>query len=136
MVAKSVPLVASAYPPEGFRLMSDADAVRAWISSFRGAIAAAEYAEEMLEAGYDSLENMIFTKDELQESVASLNDKPGHASRIARDAAKMVMEIGSVGPESALEDIEGSGLGLDLSDAVKMAGEAPPSPQGWVGSHQ
>ena len=48
MVAKSAPLVASAYPPEGFRLMSDADAVRAWISSFRGAIAAAEYAEEML----------------------------------------------------------------------------------------
>ena len=133
MVAKSVPLVASAYPPEGFRLMSDADAVRAWISSFRGAIAAAEYAEEMLEAGYDSLENMIFTKDELQESVASLNDKPGHASRIARDAAKMVMEIGSVGPEAALDDIEGSDLGLDLSDAVKMAGEAPPFPTGAGG---
>ena len=37
----------------------------------RGAIAAAEYADEMIEAGYDSLDNMIFTKDELQESVAS-----------------------------------------------------------------
>ena len=81
MVASSSPLVASAYPPEGYRLMSDADAVRAWLASFRGAIAAANYADEMIEAGYDSLDNMIFSKDELQESVASLNDKPGHASR-------------------------------------------------------
>ena len=59
--------------------MSDADAVRAWLASFRGAIAAADYADEMIEAGYDSLDNMIFSKDELQESVASLNDKPSHA---------------------------------------------------------
>ena len=44
MVASSVPLVASAYPPEGFRLMSDADAVRAWLASFRGTIATADYA--------------------------------------------------------------------------------------------
>ena len=106
MVASSSPLVASAYPPEGYRLMSDADAVRAWLASFRGAIAAANYADEMIEAGYDSLDNMIFTKDELQESVESLSDKPGHAGRIARDAAKMVAEMGSVGPESPPEDIE------------------------------
>ena len=66
MVAKSSPLVASAYPPEGYRLMSDADAVRAWLASFRGAIAAANYADEMIEAGYDSLDNMIFSKDEQQ----------------------------------------------------------------------
>ena len=85
--------------------MSDADAVRAWLTSFRGAIAAADYADEMIEAGYDSLDNMIFTKDELQESVASFNDKPSHAGRIARDAAKMVAEMGSVGPESPPEDI-------------------------------
>ena len=111
MVAKSVPLVASAYPPEGFRLMSDSDAVRAWLSSFRGAIATADYATDMIDAGYDSLENMIFTKDELQDAVESLSDKPGHAGRIARDAAKMVQEIGSVGPEPTLDDIEGSDLG-------------------------
>ena len=47
--------------------MSDADAVRAWLSSFRGAIATADYATDMVDAGYDSLENMIFTKDELQD---------------------------------------------------------------------
>ena len=128
MVASSSPLVASAYPPEGYRLMSDSDAVRAWLASFRGAIAAADYADEMIEAGYDSLDNMIFTKDELQESVASLNDKPGHASRIARDAAKMVAEMGSVGPESPPEDIEGTDLGLGLADRIKMAGDAPPFP--------
>ena len=133
MVASSVPLVASAYPPEGFRLMSDSDAVRAWLASFRGTIATADYATGMIDAGYDSLENMIFTKDELQDAVASLSDKPGHAGRIARDAAKMVQEIGSVGPEATLDDIEGSDLGLDLSDAVKMAGEAPPFPTGVGG---
>ena len=113
--------------------MSDADAVHTWLVSFRGTIATADYANDMIDAGYDSLENMIFTKDELQEAVESLNDKPGHAGRIARDAAKMVQEIGSVGPEATLEDIEGSDLGLDLSDAVKMAGEAPPFPTGAGG---
>ena len=51
MVASSVPLVASAYPPEGFRLMSDEDAVRAWLASFRGAIATADYATENLNIG-------------------------------------------------------------------------------------
>ena len=135
MVATSSPLVASAYPPEGYRLMSDADAVRAWLASFRGAIAAADYADEMIEAGYDSLDNMIFTKDELQDSVASLGDKPGHAGRIARDAAKMVAEMGSVGPESPPEDIEGTDLGLGLADRIKMAGDAPPFPTG-VGGKQ
>ena len=89
----------------------------------------------MIEAGYDSLDNMIFTKDELQESVASLNDKPGHAGRIARDAAKMVAEMGSVGPESPPEDIEGTDLGLGLADRIKMAGDAPPFPTG-VGGKQ
>ena len=133
MVASSVPLVASAYPPKGFRLMSDEDAVRAWLASFRGTIATADYATGMIDAGYDSLENMIFTKEELQDAVESLSDKPGHAGRIARDAAKMVQEIGSVGPEATLDDIEGSDLGLDLSDAVKMAGEAPPFPTGVGG---
>ena len=139
MVAKISPLVASAYPPEGYRLMSDDDAVRAWLASFRGAIAEANYADEMIEAGYDSLDNMIFTKDELQEAVASLSDKPGHAGRIARDAVKMVEEMGSVGLESGLEtapeDIEGTDLGLKMSDRVQMAGEAPPFPTG-VGGKQ
>ena len=135
MVASGSPLVASAYPPEGYRQMSDDDAVRAWLASFRGAIAAANYADEMIEAGYDSLDNMIFTKDELQEAVASLGDKPGHAGRIARDAVKMVEEMGSVGLESPPEDIEGTDLGLKLSDRVQMAGEAPPFPTG-VGGKQ
>ena len=135
MVAPGSPLVASAYPPEGYRLMSDDDAVRAWLASFRGAIAAADYADEMIEAGYDSLDNMIFTKDELQEAVASLGDKPGHAGRIARDAVKMVEEMGSVGLESTPEDVEGTDLGLKMSDRVQMAGEAPPFPTG-VGGKQ
>ena len=133
MVASGSPLVASAYPPEGYRQMSDDDAVRAWLASFRGAIAAANYADEVIEAGYDSLDNMIFTKDELQEAVASLGDKPGHAGRIARDAVKMVEEMGSVGLESTPEDIEGTDLGLKMSDRVQMAGEAPPFPTGMGG---
>ena len=41
--------------------MTDHDAVRAWIASFGGAITAADYADEMIDAGYDSLDNMIFT---------------------------------------------------------------------------
>ena len=104
MVASGSPLVASAYPPEGYRQMSDDDAVRAWLASFRGAIAAADYADEMIEAGYDSLDNMIFTKDELQDAVASLSNKLGHAGRIAHDAVKMVKEMGSVGPDSPPKD--------------------------------
>ena len=135
MVASSSPLVASAYPPEGFRLMSDTDAVRAWLASFRGAIAEAGYADEMIEAGYDSLDNMMFTKDELQDAVASLGDKPGHAGRIARDAVKMVAEMGSVGPESPPEDVVGTDMGLGLADRIKMAGDAPPFPAG-VGGKQ
>ena len=59
MVASSVPLVASAYPPEGFRLMSDADAMHTWLALFRGAIATRDYANDMIDAGYDGLENMI-----------------------------------------------------------------------------
>ena len=68
----------------------------------------------MIEAGYDSLDNMIFTKDELQDSVASLSDKPGHAGRIARDAAKMVAEMGSVGPESPPRGYRGDRLGVRI----------------------
>ena len=47
MVAQSNPLVASAYPPEGYRQMTDHDAVRAWIASFGGTITAADYADEI-----------------------------------------------------------------------------------------
>ena len=68
MVASSVPLVASAYPPEGFRLMSDADAVCAWLASFRGTIATADYATEMIDAGY---KQMAFLVDKVHESMKS-----------------------------------------------------------------
>ena len=135
MMAKSNPLVASAYPPEGYRQMTDHDAVRAWLASFGGTIASADYADEMMDAGYDTLDNMIFTKDELMDACAKLSDKPGHAGCIARDAAKMIEEIGSVGPEPPQTELEGTGLGLGLPDAVKVAGDAPPFPSG-VGGKQ
>ena len=133
MVAQSNPLVASAYPPEGYRKMTDHDAVRAWIASFGGAITAADYADEMIDAGYDSLDNMIFTKDELMDACEKLSDKPGHAGRIARDAVKMIEEIGSVGPDLPSTEVEGTGLGLGLPDSVKLAGQAPAFPSGVGG---
>ena len=71
MVAERLALTSSASPPEGFTTMSDADAVRAWLISFGGAIATANYADEMIEAGYDSLDNMIFDADLLQGIYAS-----------------------------------------------------------------
>ena len=63
--------------------MTDHDAVRAWIASFGGAITAADYADEMIDAGYDSLDNMIFTKDELMDACEKLSDKLAcrHAAR-------------------------------------------------------
>ena len=119
MVAKSTPLVASAYPPEGYRQMTDHDAVCAWIASFGGAITAADYADEMIDAGYDSSDNMIFTKDELMDACEKLSDKPGHAGRIARDVVKMIEEIGSVGPDLPSTEVEGTGLGLGLPDSCR-----------------
>ena len=133
MVAKSTPLVASAYPPEGYRQMTDHDAVRAWIASFGGAISAADYADEMIDAGYDSLDNMIFTKDELMDACEKLSDKPGHAGCITHNAVKMIEEIGSVGPDLPSTELEDTGLGLGLPDSVKLAGQAPAFPSGVGG---
>ena len=61
----------SAYPPEGHTSMEDSVAVKAWLDSFGGAIAEADYSAAFIEAGYDSLDNMIFDADLLQGIYAS-----------------------------------------------------------------
>ena len=91
MAAKSTPLVASAHPPEGYsysyRQMTDHDAVRAWIASFGGTISAADYADEMIDAGYGTLDNMIFTKDELMDAIRSTPLRSSGCSRAAMPLA-------------------------------------------------
>ena len=114
---------------------SDADAVRAWLTSFGGAIATANYADEMIEAGYDSLDNMIFSADTLQDQCPSV--KPGHAARIARDAVQMMQGIGSItGGDTPTESppTVGASIALGAADAMKIAGASPPFPSG-AGKH-
>ena len=48
----------------------------------------------MIEAGYDCLENMVFSADDLMDSVEDM--KQGHANRISRDAAAMLEDMGNV----------------------------------------
>ena len=84
----------SSRPPVGYDTMSDDVAVDLWLKSFKGSIAEAGYADVMMAAGYDCLDNMIFTVQDLMTNVQGM--KPGHANRIARDAAVMLENTGSV----------------------------------------
>ena len=131
MVAESVgALIRSSSPPEGYELMSNDDAVKAWLSSFGGAIASADYADDMIAAGYDSLDNMVFNAAELREAVNRM--LPGHAARIARDASSMQSSM--IGMTAKMTHRELSSPNRDnnipISDAMKLAGQAPSFPAG------
>ena len=69
--------------------------VRAWLALFGGQIATADYADEMIAQGWDSLENMIFSADDLMDAMPD-SMKQGHANRIARDAVVMLENIGDL----------------------------------------
>ena len=94
MVAENV-LIVSASPLAGYESMTEEVAVRAWLSSFGGIIAQAEYHTILADAAFDSLDNMIFTHTQLLTAVGEENMKVGHAMRIARDAAQMIRALGS-----------------------------------------
>ena len=128
MVAKSV-LTASASPPAGYETMTDEVAVREWLASFGGAIAQADYYKVLVDAGFDSLGNMIFTSDQLLDSIEGDKMKPGHALRIARDAEQMVQAMGHIGTTVPSEPDQ-SGAALSGVDARKIAGNPPTFPPG------
>ena len=128
MVAKSI-LTPSASPPAGYETMTDEAAVREWLASFGGAIAQADYYDVFIEAGFDSLENMIFTADQLMDSIEGDKMKMGHALRIARDAEQMVQEIGSIGTK-ADPTVDKPEARLAGADSKKVAGTPPDFPPG------
>ena len=72
----------SSRPPVGYDTMPNDQQVRKWLDSFKGPIADADYADSVIEAGYDCLENMVFSSDDLMASIDDI--KQGHANRIAR----------------------------------------------------
>ena len=84
----------SSRPPIGYDTMPSDQQVHKWLDSFKGPIADAGYAESMIEAGYDCLENMVFSAEDLMASVDDM--KKGHANRIARDAVAMLETMGNV----------------------------------------
>ena len=59
MVAPPKPATASTRPPIGYDTMDGENQVRAWLTLFGEKIAAADYADEMIAQGWDSLANMI-----------------------------------------------------------------------------
>ena len=69
--------------------------VRAWLDLFGEKISNADYADGMIENGWDSLANMIFTATDLMDAMPDTM-KMGHANRIARDAAVMLENIGDL----------------------------------------
>ena len=121
----------SSRPPVGYDTMSDDVAVDLWLKSFKGSIAEAGYADVMMAAGYDCLDNMIFTVQDLMINVQGM--KPGHANRIARDAAVMLENIGSV---SDVVEIVASPTPVTSTyvgaDSLKIAGPIPAAPTGFI----
>ena len=105
--------------------------VRAWLALFGGQIATADYADEMIAQGWDSLENMIFSADDLMDAMPD-SMKQGHANRIARDAVVMLENIGDlvvqVGSPAALPSASAGVVGVD---SMKLAGAIPPAPSAW-----
>ena len=69
--------------------------LRRWLDLFREKIASANYADEMIAQGWDSLDNMIFSADDLMDAMPD-SMKQGHANRIARDAEVMLENIGDL----------------------------------------
>ena len=80
MVAPPKPAAASTRPPIGYDTMDGDSQVRAWLALFGGQIATADYADEMIAQGWDSLDNMIFSADDLMDAMPD-SMKQGHANR-------------------------------------------------------
>ena len=89
MVAPPKPATASTRPPIGYDTMDGEQQVRAWLDLFGEKISNADYADGMIENGWDSLANMIFTATDLMDAMPDTM-KMGHANRIARDAEVML----------------------------------------------
>ena len=132
MVAPPRPATASTRPPIGYDTMDGDSQVRAWLALFGGQIATADYADEMIAQGWDSLENMIFSADDLMDAMPD-SMKQGHANRIARDAVVMLENIGDlvvqVGPPAALPP---AAAGVGGVDSMKLAGAIPQAPSGDI----
>ena len=124
--------VESANPPVGYDTMSGEDQVRRWLASFRGAIADADYVDAFMDSGYDSLENMVFSSEDLMDSIEDM--KQGHANRIARDAAAMLENIGNIVTvaEVSPAPIGPAPTGLNGVDSIKIAGAIPRPPTGDI----
>ena len=121
----------SSRPPVGYDTMPNDQQVRRWLDSFKGPIADADYTDSMIEAGYDCLENMVFSSDDLMASIVDI--KQGHANRIARDAAAMLENMGNViaqivevGPSPVVS------TGITGVDSIKVAGPIPAAPTGLI----
>ena len=111
--------------------MPSDDQVRRWLASFGGPIADAGYADAMIEAGYDSLENMVFSSDDLMDGVEDM--KQGHANRIARDAAAMLENIGSmIAQVIDASPVQAPSTGITGIDIMKVAGAIPSPPTGLI----
>ena len=130
-MASSRVAVDSSRPPVAYDTMSSSDQVRRWLDSFGGPIADAGYADAMIEAGYDCLENMVFSSDDLMDSIVDM--KQGHANRIARDAAAMLVNMGNV--IAQVVDVSPKPVaptGITGIDSIKVAGPIPAAPTGLI----
>ena len=112
--------------------MSGDDQVRRWLGSFKGTIADADYVEAFIDSGYDCLENMIFSADDLMDPVEAM--KQGHAARISRDAAAMLENIGNVVPGAVASPPPGTPVSTGVTgvDSIKIAGAIPKPPTGDI----
>ena len=102
--------------------------VRAWLDLFGEKISNADYADGMIENGWDSLANMIFTATDLMDAMPDTM-KMGHANRIARDAEAMLENIGDlvvqVGSPAPLTS---ASVVVNGVDSMKLAGAIPAAP--------
>ena len=132
MVAPPKPATASTRPPIGYDTMDGDSQVRAWLALFGGQIATADYADEMIAQGWDSLANMIFSADDLMDAMPD-SMKQGHANRIARDAEVMLENIGDlvvqVGSPAPLTS---ASVVVNGVDSMKLAGAIPAAPSGDI----
>ena len=132
MVAPPKPATASTRPPIGYDAMDGDTQVRAWLDLFGGQIANAEYADGMIENGWDSLANMIFTATDLMDAMPDTM-KQGHANRIARDAEAMLQNIGDLVVEvGSPAPLTSASVVVNGVDSMKLAGAIPAAPTGDI----
>ena len=124
--------VESANPPAGYDKMSGVDQVRRWLAPFKGTIADADYVDAFIDSGYDCLENMIFSADDLMDGIETM--KQGHANRISRDAAAMLENIGNIVTGAVVSPPPATPVNTGVSgvDSIKIAGAIPKPPTGDI----